>query len=84
MDVRAPLIADAKPPVLVHPGQRPLHRPAGLPQPAVVVDPLLGQTGSTPIPQPLAVRLGIVGQVPCKASGLLLGDPACRRPAGSR
>ena len=34
MDVRPPLIADAEPPVLVDPGQRPLHRPAGLAQPA--------------------------------------------------
>lgn len=33
MDFRATLVADAEPPVLVNPGQRPLRRPAGLAQP---------------------------------------------------
>src|SRR5512142_3379161 len=72
MDVRPTLIPDAEPPVLVSPGQRPLHRPAGRTQPALVVDPLLGQDRLDPhLTQPLAVRLGVVGQVPLHGVGLL-------------
>jgi hypothetical protein len=74
MDVRPTLVADAKPPVLVGPGDRPLHRPAGLTQPALVVDPLLGQDRlDAEFPQPLAVWLGVVGQIPLQGVGLLPG-----------
>ena len=71
MDVRPTLVADAEPAVLVDPGQRPLHRPAGLAQPALVVDPLLGQDRlDAHLLQALAVRLGVVGQVPLQGVGL--------------
>src|SRR3954452_21792115 len=60
MDLRATLVADAEPPVLVGPGQRPLHRPAGLAQPRVLIDPLLRHDRLDPhLPQPLAVRLAV-------------------------
>src|SRR4051812_26084878 len=72
MDVRTTFVTDAQPPVLVFPGQGPLHRPAGLTQPALVVDPLLGQDRLDPdLPQPLAMRLGVVGLVPLQGIGLL-------------
>src|SRR5204863_1607551 len=73
MDVRPTLVPDAEPTVLVDPGQCPLDRPAGLTQPALVVDPLLGQDRlDTEFSQPLAVRLGVEGQVPLHGVGLLL------------
>ena len=77
MDIRPALVADAKAPVLVHPGQRPLDRPAGRPQPALIVDPRLGPDRLDPhLPQSLAVRLGIVGQVPLHRIGpVCLGWP---------
>jgi hypothetical protein len=43
MDIRPTFVADSEPTVLVRPRQRPLYRPAGLTQPALVVDPLLRQ-----------------------------------------
>ena len=42
------------------------------PSPLLVVDPLLGQDRlDAHLPQPLAVRLGVVGQVPLQGVGLL-------------
>src|SRR5258708_11299591 len=65
MELRSTLIADAKPPVLVKPGQRPLHLPTSLSQPLLVIDLLLGQDRfDAKVAQPLAVRLGVVGQIP--------------------
>ena len=49
MGVGAKLVTDAKAPVLVDLGQRPLHRPAGLPSPLWSSIPFSGRTGSTPI-----------------------------------
>src|SRR4051794_7115745 len=64
MDVLPLLITKAKPPVLVLPGQRPLHRPSGLAQPFVLVDPLLGEDRfHAQLAETLAVRLRVVGQV---------------------
>ena len=41
MDIGPTFLADAEPPVLVEPGQRPLHRPTGLSQSLLVIDLLL-------------------------------------------
>src|SRR5262245_36372917 len=61
MDVRPPLITDPQPSVLMDPRQRPFHRPARLPQAALVVDPLLGQDRLDPcLLQPSAMRFGVV------------------------
>jgi hypothetical protein len=73
MDLRPTLKADPKPAVLVQPSQRPLHRPAGLAQTALVVDPLLGKDRlDAQLPQPLAVWLRVVRHVPLHDVGLLL------------
>src|SRR5258708_33168087 len=65
MELRSTLIADAKPPVLVKPGQRPLHLPTSLCHPLLVIDLLLGEDRfDAKVAQPLAVRLGVVGQIP--------------------
>ena len=72
MDVVPTLVADTQAPILVDPRQRPLDRPPGLPQPGLVVDPLLGQDRlDAQLPQSLAVGLGVVGQVPLQGIGLL-------------
>src|SRR3954452_15824127 len=72
MDLRASLVADAEPPVLMGPGQRPLHRPPGPAQTDLVIDLLLGEHRlDSDLLQPLAVRLGVVGQVPLQGVGLL-------------
>src|SRR3954449_12843015 len=72
MDIRPTLITDPEPPILVQPGQRPLHRPARLTQAALVVDLLLGQDRlDAHRAQSLAVGLGVVGQVSLQGVGLL-------------
>ena len=69
-------------PVLVQPGQRPLHQPAGLPQAAAVVGPLLGQHRLDPHqPQPLPVRLRVVRPVALQGVG---PAPRPARLAGDR
>ena len=74
MGVRPPLITDPKPSVLMDPRQRPFDRPPRLSQAALVVDPLLGQDRlDSHLLQPLAVRFGVVGQIPLQGPGLLLG-----------
>ena len=50
MDVPTTFIPDAEPPVLVAPGQRPLHRPAGLAQPLLCLESLTSQH-VTPSPE---------------------------------
>src|SRR5262249_52464709 len=70
-DVRPTLVANPQAPVPVRPGPRPLHRPAALTQPGFVIDPLLRQDRlDADRPQPLPVRLAVVGQVPLQGVGL--------------
>jgi hypothetical protein len=85
MDVWPTFVTDAQPPVLVLPVQGPLHRPAGLTRPALVVDPLLGQDRrDSDLPQSPAMRLGVIGRVPLYGVGLLsrVADPARQRRDG--
>lgn len=73
MDLRTALVAEAEPPVLVGSGsgQGPHHRRADLAPSRVVIEPLLRQDRLDPyLPQPLAMRLGVLGQSPRTASGL--------------
>lgn len=70
MDVQASLVADAEPPVLMHPGQRSFRRPPGLTQPRVVETFLRQHRLDPDLPQPLAVGFAVVGQVPLQSIGL--------------
>ena len=80
VDVGPLLVADAEPSELVQPTSGAFHRPAGLAQAALVVDPPLRQDRlDAEFPQPLAVRLGVVGQIALHGVGLLPGVPDLAR-----